>query len=582
MKPSRNELYRLQQEKLSVLRQTRAAREPYRIADSVVTIQNEPIPHEVLLEMISEQQAVMATAQAPVRVSTQEANELLGQLRARWDAERVHQLIGDCRSTALKSIAGPFGLGYIVAAADKVGGNVDTIHNARNKDESGKAKPIFATDEARIQYEQRGQYDKKTASAYHKAKPYIDAGRANDDALKQGQLTDDYTGEKFSQSDRHNQQSRPTVDHVVSCKEIHDDPGRILAELDGVELANRKANLKTTSKSVNSAMGADKKTNAMQRLEGEQIKRRVDIAALEAKHELNDQERKQLTKLRKAESVNRERVMAADKEARREIDKEVNLTYYTSKKFATGVLKTGAGEAGKRGLQQSIGLLLVEFLTASFDEIIDVYKHGICADMQSEKFSEALRQRLGRIAKRVAAKWKDALVAFKDGAISGFLTNLATVLINTVVTTGMRVVRVIREGLMSILSALKMALFPPEGMTRAQACDAALKLLATGLMTSLGVMAEEACEKAITAFFSANLPMLVPIAAPVAAVMVATMTGLATALLVYSLDRLDIFGVRAQREHGMILTELGQALQDGDHRIDLYLAAATGGSASSS
>jgi hypothetical protein len=229
---------------------------------------------------------------------------------------------------------------------------------------------------------------------------------------------------------------------------------------------------------------------------------------------------------------------------------------------------TGAAEAGKMGLQQSVGLLLTEFLTASFDEIMDVYQRGMRADTRSATFIEALRGRLTCIAERVAGKWKDAVEAFKQGTISGFLSNLVTMLINMLVTTGKRMVRVIREGMMALLSALKMALFPPKGMTRAQAGDAALKLLAIGLTTSLGVMAEEVCEKAITAFFSTHLPILAPLAGPVAAVLVATMTGVASALLVYWLDRLDIFGVRREREHTMILQELDRAIADGNQRFN--------------
>jgi hypothetical protein len=55
----------------------------------------------------------------------------------------MDQWLADCRSAVLNGIAGPFGRGKVVAAADKAGGNVDTIHNVRNKDENGNAAPIF-------------------------------------------------------------------------------------------------------------------------------------------------------------------------------------------------------------------------------------------------------------------------------------------------------------------------------------------------------------------------------------------------------------------------------------------------------
>ena len=44
---------------------------------------------------------------------------------------------------------------------------------------------------------------------------------------------------------------RANLDHVVSAHEIHEDPGRILAGLDGVELANSPENLRYTNESLN-------------------------------------------------------------------------------------------------------------------------------------------------------------------------------------------------------------------------------------------------------------------------------------------------------------------------------------------
>ena len=39
---------------------------------------------------------------------------------------------------------------------------------------------------------------------------------------------------------------KKNLDHIISAKEIHDDPGRILAERDGAELANDASNLAFT------------------------------------------------------------------------------------------------------------------------------------------------------------------------------------------------------------------------------------------------------------------------------------------------------------------------------------------------
>ena len=118
------------------------------------------------------------------------------------------------------------------------------------------------------------------------------------------------------------------------------------------------------------------------------------------------------------------------------------------------------------------------------------------------------------------------------------------------------------------MKALKMALFPPEGMSPGEAADAALKLLATGVTVSLGILAEEAVEKAVTVFFNTNLPILAPYAGTVSAVFVGAMTGIASALLVYGLDKLDIFGTNGVKRHAAVLQELDLLIADSDKRIN--------------
>jgi hypothetical protein len=531
MKPSRTEIHRKQKARRELPAQTRADMAPYRVATHAAPGDDEPLSHSVLADFIAAQDAEMAALRAPVTVSSQEAGALLDQLRARWDAERMGQLLGDCRHAALKGIAGPFGLGQVLAAADKMGGNVTTVHNAKQGHYARSEDEFNRNDYAGTAYKTaRGKY-------------------ADSKIIPNAQMVvDEYSGEllDYSQAD---------CDHIYSAKQYHDEGGFMQAKKQKEAFGADPDNFAMTANSANRS----KQHKHLGEWSGSEAS---DGSGRSNKERHGHDKRRVNPAIKRGEK-------AAAKHAPKTRDK---VAYYGERAAVTG-----ASEAGKMGLQQSIGLLLTEFLAASFDEIIDVYRHGMRGDTQSATFFEALRGRLANIATRVSAKWKDAGIAFKDGAISGFLSNLVTMLVNMLVTTGKRVVRVIREGLMTILAALKMALFPPKGMTRAQAGDAAVKLLATGLATSLGVMAEDVAEKAVGAFFATHLPVLAPAAAPVAAVLVATMTGIASALLVYWLDRLDLFGVRREREHAAILAELDAAIADGDRRIDeLYEAEMSG------
>jgi hypothetical protein len=110
---------------------------------------------------------------------------------------------------------------------------------------------------------------------------------------------------------------------------------------------------------------------------------------------------------------------------------------------------------------------------------------------------------------------------------------LLTFVINSFITTGEKLVRVIRDGLLGLFKAFKLIAFPPKHMSRSDATRQGLKILTTVVITSLGVMIEQS---AIT--FMASMAPLKPLADMVAPVLVAIMVGLLSALTTYQIDRL--------------------------------------------
>ena len=196
------------------------------------------------------------------------------------------------------------------------------------------------------------------------------------------------------------------------------------------------------------------------------------------------------------------------------------------------LLATGAAEGAKMGAQQAIGLVMTEFFTALFDEILDIYKNGFSTGFDDDRFFSVLKERLKTIAKKLKAKWREVAIAFKDGFISGFISNLATTAINAFVTTGKRLVRIIREGIFSLFRAVKILLFPPENMTYEEAMHEAKKLIATGLIVSFGVIIEEYVDA-----FIKSTAILAPFADTLSAIFVGAITGLAITMTVYYMDK---------------------------------------------
>ena len=185
--------------------------------------------------------------------------------------------------------------------------------------------------------------------------------------------------------------------------------------------------------------------------------------------------------------------------------------------------------------------MFVELTVGLFDEVADLWRNG----RQNDSLLSDFVARAKRVGERVLTSWRDIVDRFKQGALAGFLSTLLTTIINSVVTTGKRLVRIIREGLLSLYRGVKMLVFPPPGLDVRQASHAASKLITAGVATAAGIAVEEAVEKAIVS----AMPALAPIASLLSVTSVGLATGLASVLLVASLDRFDFFGVVA-RERG--------------------------------
>lgn len=465
-------------------------------------------------------------------VSEEEIYQLLEEISDKFDDETFNMLLIECSKTVIQSIVNPFGLGAFVATFDKTGGNVDTIHNVR----SG----VYVTDSEKEKYDLRGEYN---SNCYHSDTRYIQRNR--DDTLKQksGKLKDGYTDNTLDI------RSHRDLDHIISAKEIHDDPGRILAEIDGPELANVRENLISTERIINRAKKAKPMREFLEYLHNTKEQRYDEIRRLKSKPFLTDEEKKRLIKLERLNSVNPSLCIEKDEKARKVYNRKINVEYYTSYKFYRNTLTTSIGEGSKLGMQQAIGLLLVEFFSGVFHEISDLYHNGFRID--NAGFATSLKIRLNRLIERINSRWKDVCDVFAQGFVSGFLSNLATTVINTFITTGKRIVRIIREGFFSLLRAIKLLCIPPEGMTFAEAAHEASKLIASGLVIGAGIIIEHG----IDAWIKATV-ILAPISDLVTTIVVGALTGIAVTFVVYAIDKLDFFKVRHIRKLDFVLEEL--------------------------
>ena len=440
-------------------------------------------------------------------VSKDEAKEFLEQFKKDFNQERFDKLIIDCRKEVINSIVTPFGLGKIIAAYDKAGGNVTTVHNANNKDfidfdgEKYK-KGVYAQQED--EYNRNDYTNTKNSNGQQFAgdgKNSVGSNFTKSKMDNDNNVIDAYTG-KTQRADT------TSPDHIESLSQYHKDGGFMQSNKQKADFGTDENNLALTDRSINQSMRDFSKEN---------WKDKESEKGLKNKDKFGIDEEKLNNELKKAKEV-------------KENHLPTNLEkgeYYLKNSASTGL-----NEGSKMGMQQAIGLVMTEFFTALFDEILDIYKNGFSNGFEDDRFFIVLKDRLKNIALKIQAKWKNVAIAFKDGFLSGFISNLVTTAINMFVTTGKRVVRIIREGIFSLFKAIKMLIFPPENMTYEEAMHEAKKVVASGLIISLGVIAEQYIDTLIKGSL-----ILEPFSDILTTIFVGAITGLAVTMTVYYIDK---------------------------------------------
>lgn len=469
-----------------------------------------------------------------------EVDALLKRMSDEDGTRRFDQLLNECKRSVIQSIAGPFGLGQVTARFDVTGGPVDTVHNNRDG--------VFSTAEAKERFDRRTQYknNESRKREFHTHENYRGTNAAASGEFKgEGAgVQDAYRDTKMHKL----KGDKIHLDHATSASALNDDAGVILAGLDPVELANRSSNLNVTSESINTSKKHKSAGEYAQWLRATSAKRQKDIHELEQIQVPTPKQQNELRKLKELEAVDIGKLEDAHRRSQEDIDGCVNDTYYNSEEFKKAVKDTSFAEAKRMAKQQAIGALLAEFFIGVVDEIQDWHKAG--------RRELMLAARLKRVGLRVLGRWKHVLTVGFQGALAGFLSNLGTVLINIFVTTEKRLVRMVREGFMSLLRAITTLVFRPTGMTFAQAAHEATKIACAGGIVIGGVVIEELVAHHLNAI---GLGFVAGFAT---AIIVGSITGIVTALAAYGLDKLDLFGVEADARSARIQTLLDKGLEE--------------------
>jgi hypothetical protein len=441
---------------------------------------------------------------ATKQVTDTEVKAYLAELKEAYKKEKIDILVTESKNSIFEAIIKPFGLAKILFQ-DRNGGDVTTPHNLK--------EGVFVNDKSKEKYEQLSQepYNRKEYEQGF-------SEQRKKEFQKNEPIIDYLTGKTLPKD------GQSHLDHIVPLKEIHDNIVQryYIDKIELVKLVNNNTNLKFTHSSINQSKGDKSMPKFLSH----------------SKEGKNNVERFE---------IDEKKALAADKKARKQFSNEVN------KKITKHVLIGASGASVKMGFQQAIGLVLYEFSKSVFDEVASMINNGFYTEGNEGQFFNELRIRFARVVDNIVSKWQNIVSNFADGFLSGFLSSIATSIINMFITTGKNIVKLIREGLLSLLKAFKMILFPPDNVSLSEAAHEASKIIVSSLALVGGIILEESISKV--------LPPLLGLGSIIASIIAGIVTGLSMCLLTYLIDKADFFGVEAKKEQAYIEKHLDNSIQ---------------------
>ena len=327
-----------------------------------------------------------------------------------------------------------------------------------------------------------------------------------------GTMLDEYTG-------RSHPKEEMDTDHIISKNEVHRRGGYMLDADEKAKTVNDQDNLANTYRSVNRSKGAGKLLD-----------------------QPNTDKRRTKPAQARAEKAIRDRIPRGSD-------------------FAQRAARDGVKVGTRQGLQQALSILMSELISAVFLEVKDVMERGWKAGDYSLSWLGALTERLKRICSWLLARWRDVAAAFGTGWLSGFLSAIMTALLNVLWRTGKHIVRIMREGFLSIVKALNVLLHPPEGMSLREAAHEASKIFMTGLVVTGGMLVGES--------IAGSLGVMPNVLSPVLGGLI---SGLGSLLVVCMLDKLDLFGVAFDERHAFIMGTLDERISSVTRKIENIVA----------
>ncbi|SHE72559.1 hypothetical protein [Caloramator proteoclasticus] len=441
--------------------------------------------------------------------------------------DEINCLIKEYKKVVYNSLITSFGLDFILFK-DIDGGNVQTVHNFE--------KGVYANQKFRERGErQYNREDYVTASEMNRKKKEI--------YKREKELRCEYTGDKLQKD------GSTHLDHIVSLKELHDDPKtRMLNSVEGIKkIGNDNSNMALTKASINLSKGE----KSMEEF-------------LNTKRKGSNMTNAEYFK------INKEKATYLYKQSKKKIDSHNarKLLQHYSREIGKDSILQGS----KLGIRQALGIICTEFTFIIFDEIPLLVKE-LKNNFDLKIFWEKLRNIIEKAVICVKEKFKDILDAFKNGFISGVLSSVVTTIINMFLTTAKNVVRIIRQAIVSIKEALKILIYNPDNLPFEKKVCAACKIIFLGISAIIGNLITEAVQKLISTSGVASIPLIGEVLNDTIPIFVGTLvSGIMSISIIYFIDNSDLMRKIIKYMNNTIYDNVVNDLKEANKILDNYIS----------
>ncbi len=287
------------------------------------------------------------------------------------------------------------------------------------------------------------KYDREHPETYAEVKDkvmqdkkYKEANKKMKDKQQAGELTDAYTGKNLGKNDKAN------LDHVVSRKEIYNNPRRKQANLSTEELANKDENLQPTNESLNKSK---KEKSVDKYIEQREERERSLKEQNEKANKKIDESNMSSAEKKAAKAKNNKHLqdkLDADDELMKEADKKARNAI--NKDIAIGVTKQVSKKASLDALKQMSIEALFTLLKEIMNGMVRFFKS------QAKSFNSFLEE-----MKKAIRNFFNKITSFLKTGATSFVGTVVSEIFGPIVSLFKRLASLIKQGVSTIWDAIK-------------------------------------------------------------------------------------------------------------------------------